>query len=534
MPDLFHHLVTESAARNPEARALRYQEQNLSYAQLNSQLEAVAQALLALGAAGGDRVAVYLEKRVETVVTMFGASAAGLVFVPLNPLLKAAQVAYQLNDCGVRILITSAQRLAAILPALLECPNLQAVIITDSRAEPDAQFLFQVISWEQAHQLAANNSFAKQLSAHRRIDHDIAAILYTSGSTGHPKGVVVSHRNLVAGAEIVAGYLHNTAHDNILCVLPFSFDYGLSQLTTAMYSGATAVLFNYLLPADIPRAVRAEDISGLAGIPPLWIQLAQLDWSGATSLRYLTNSGGAMPAPTLAQLRRNLPDASIYLMYGLTEAFRSTFLDPQQIDARPGSIGKAIPNNEVLVLRGDGSVCAPNEPGELVHRGVLVTLGYWNAAELTAQRFKPLPTKAVSPVLPELAVWSGDIVRQDEEGYLYYLGRADEQIKVSGYRISPQEVEEILFRYAGIGELAVIAVPHPVLGQALIAVVLQTGSLTAELLKRHCQQLLPSYMVPSHIEIYAQPLPRNANGKIDRAALRSDFSDQFSNKIEAV
>jgi len=527
MTDLFHHLVTESAARNPQAQAVRFQEQSLTYAELATQTERVAHALLALGARCGDRIAVYLEKRFETVTVILGSSLAGLTFVPINPLLKSAQVGYQLKDSQVRILITSAQRFDAILPSLLLCPDLQAVILTDTHGAIAAQFLFQVMSWEEALDLPANRT---NIQIHRRIDHDMAAILYTSGSTGHPKGVVVSHRNLVAGAQIVAGYLHNTPQDKILCVLPFSFDYGLSQLSTALSTGATAVLLNYLLPADILNAVRSEGITGLAGIAPLWIQLMQMDWSGVTSLRYLTNSGGVMPHPVLTQLRRCLPDTAIYLMYGLTEAFRSTYLDPLQIDRRPGSIGKAIPNNEVLVLRQDGSVCEPEESGELVHRGVLVTLGYWNAPELTAQRFKPLPkgaARADGLVLPELAVWSGDIVKQDKEGYLYYVGRSDEQIKVSGYRISPHEVEEILFRYAGIGELAVVGVAHPLLGQALIAVVQQNGSLTADLLRRHCQQFLPSYMVPTHIEIEKEALPRNANGKINRLALASRFSNHF-------
>ena len=367
---------------------------------------------------------------------------------------------------------------------------------------------------------------------HRCIDQDMAAILYTSGSTGNPKGVVLSHRNLMAGARSVADYLHNTAHDKILCALPLSFDYGLSQLTTALLTGATAVLLNYLMPSDILDAVASERITGLAAIPPLWLRLASLQWPDVSSLRYITNSGGAMPAALLNQLRSTLPEIDIYLMYGLTEAFRSTYLDPRLVGERGDSIGTAIPNNEVLVLRADGSRCEPNEAGELVHRGALVALGYWNAPELTAQRFKLLSARAAARAgelsLPEMVVWSGDIVRMDQDGYLYYIGRTDEQIKVFGYRVSPGEVEQVLQQFDGIGELAVVGVAHPLSGHALVAVVQQGGRLNVAALRQHCQKLLPAYMVPAQFEIDAQGLPRNANGKIDRQALRLRFATLFS------
>jgi acyl-CoA synthetase (AMP-forming)/AMP-acid ligase II len=217
--------------------------------------------------------------------------------------------------------------------------------------------------------------------------------MYTSGSTGKPKGVILSHRNLVAGALSVSSYLNNTAEDRILCVLPLSFDYGLSQLTTAFAVGACAVLLNHLLLRDVLDAVDRERITGLAGVPPLWIQLSELSWTHARRLRYITNSGGVMPLHTVKALRKALPQVEIYLMYGLTEAFRSTYLAPEQLDRRPDSIGKAIPNAEILVLRQDGTPCDPNEPGELVHRGPLVSLGYWNDQARTAERFRVLPDR---------------------------------------------------------------------------------------------------------------------------------------------
>jgi acyl-CoA ligase (AMP-forming) (exosortase A-associated) len=349
----------------------------------------------------------------------------------------------------------------------------------------------------------------------------MAAILYTSGSTGRPKGVVLSHRNLVAGAASVASYLGNTPADRLLAVLPLSFDYGLSQLTTAFHSGASCVLMNYLAPRDILDAVQEHGITGLAAIPPLWMQLAQLHWPRDTTLRYLTNSGGSMPRATVAALRGALPAARLYLMYGLTEAFRSTYLPPEEIERRPCSIGRAIPNAEILVLRPDGTRCAPDEPGELVHRGALVALGYWNDPARTAERFRPLPAACGLP-LPEIAVWSGDTVRMDADGYLYFIGRRDEMIKVSGYRISPAEVEEVLAAHPGVLEAVAFGVPHPLTGDAVAAAVRVAGDgPDAATLLAHCRRQLPSYMVPASIAAGCDPLPRNANGKFDRMALRN-------------
>ncbi|MES2072211.1 MAG: acyl-CoA ligase (AMP-forming), exosortase A system-associated [Pseudomonadota bacterium] len=530
MTDLVHELILQAAERTPAAEALCYQAQRLSYAELQGQVGALAAALLSEGIGRCERVAVYLEKRLETVVALFGASAAGAVFVPVNPLLKADQVAYILDDCSVSVLVTSADRLAALAAVLPACGALRTVIVVGSKPDSAALLALQatagckIVRWEDCLQANATPQ------PHRCIDSDMAAILYTSGSTGKPKGVVLSHRNLLAGAKSVAGYLANTPQDRILAVLPLSFDYGLSQLTTAFHSGATAVLMNYLLPRDIVQLVSAERITGLAAVPPLWMQLAQQNWPADCSLRYLTNSGGAMPLPTLQALRAALPAAQVVLMYGLTEAFRSTYLPPSQLDTRPDSMGRAIPNAEILVLRPDGTPCAVNEPGELVHRGALVALGYWNDVQKTAQRFKPLPPALSGLPFPEIAVWSGDTVRMDEEGYLYFIGRADDMIKVSGYRISPTEVEEVIYALPGmsaLSELAAIGVPHPQLGQAIVVVIKQDGGLDADALRRECQRRLPAYMVPAHIQLDASGLPRNPNGKIDRKALQMRFAELF-------
>ena len=520
MPDLIHELLLHSAEKTPHAEALAYQGVRLDYAALASQVAGCAAGFCRVGLGRSERVAVYLEKRLEAVVAMFGAAAAGGVFVPVNPLLKPDQVAYILKDCNVRILVTSAERLTLLTSALSDCHDLHTVITVGAHRQAPQLPGHDTVHWDE---IVAGHA----AKGHRVIDTDMTAILYTSGSTGKPKGVVLSHRNMVAGARSVAQYLENTPDDRILSALPLSFDAGFSQLTTAFYAGATVVLLNYLLPRDVVDAVAAERITGLTAVPPLWIQLANAKWPQSVHghLRYIANTGGRMPKSTLDQLRAALPQTLPFLMYGLTESFRSTYLSPTELDRRPDSIGKAIPNAEVLVVREDGTPCAPGEPGELVHRGALVSLGYWNDPEKTAERFKPVPSQERGLTIPELAVWSGDTVRMDEEGFLYFISRRDEMIKTSGYRVSPTEVEEVIYATGLVGEAAALGIPHPVLGQSIVVVAtardgarLDTGALLA-----HCRQQLPAFMVPARVIEHHGSLPRNPNGKIDRKALSSEL-----------
>ena len=520
MSELVHDFVFDAAHRTPDAEALVYGDARLDYRALAQSVAGAGAAIRAAGVERGERVAVYLEKRIETVTALFGASAAGAVFVPVNPLLKPEQVAYILADCNVRLLVTSPERLRQLAPVLAACPDLRTVLVT---GETEACGALQVRAWDAA-LAAADTSPAN--AAVRRIDADVAAILYTSGSTGRPKGVVLSHRNLVAGAHSVAQYLAIAPSDRLLAVLPLSFDYGLSQLTCAFLRGATAVLLNHLFARDVLKAVIDERITGLAAVPPLWFQLVRLDWRAATTLRYLTNSGGALPGATVTALRAALPQAELFLMYGLTEAFRSTYLPPAELARRPDSIGRAIPNAQVMVVRPDGTPCAPHEPGELVHRGALVALGYWNDAAKTAERFRPAPGQDQALALAEIAVWSGDTVRMDEEGFLYFIGRSDEMIKVSGYRVSPTEIEEVVSATGLLEEAACFGVPHPELGQAVVLVGVGDASV-ASLLLQECKRRLPAWMVPLHVALRADPLPRNPNGKIDRKSLQSDCLNLF-------
>jgi len=509
-------LIIASADAAGDAPALGFQGKYSSYGDLARDVAAFAAALRELALARGERVAVYLDKRPETVIGMFGASAAGCAFVPVNPILKAEQVGYILRDCNVRVLVTSSERFEALRAGLSACVDLRHVVLIGGEGSPESPGL-AIHRWRELLQTPA-------APGHRVIDADVTAILYTSGSTGRPKGVVLTHRNMVAGAKSVAQYLENRAGDTLLAALPLSFDAGFSQLTTAFHVGARVVLLNYLLPRDVLNALQSERVTGLTAVPPLWIQLAQLEWPATVTdhLRYIANTGGRMPLETLDKLRARLPRTLPYLMYGLTEAFRATYLPPEQVARRPDSIGIAIPNNEVLVLRQDGTPCAPNEPGELVQRGALVALGYWNNPEATAERFRPLPVRSgyAGVVVPEIAVFSGDTVRMDDEGYLYFIGRRDEMIKTSGYRVSPTEVEEILYSTGMVGECVAFGVPHDTLGQVIYLVVAGAGgAIDGAALLAECKKRMPAYMVPARIDVHEGPLPRNPNGKLDRKLL---------------
>ncbi|MEO7259772.1 MAG: acyl-CoA ligase (AMP-forming), exosortase A system-associated [Jatrophihabitantaceae bacterium] len=506
----------------PERAALTYREETLDYAQLRSQVARAAAGFHQAGLRRGERVVIYLDKRIETVVAMLAVSAAGGVLVPVNPVFKPAQVAYLVADCTARFLVTSPERYRTLSPELGAAALTDRLILIGQQPDPELNFGLdpgliprQAISWQQLCDGPAEHDREPV------IDTDLAAIFYTSGSTGGPKGVVLTHRNLIAGAQSVASYLEHDQDDVVLSVLPLSFDAGFSQLSTSLAAGAHLVLVNYLLPREIVRLCARHGVTGLTCVPPLWLQLGAEVWPAAATrrLRYFANTGGVMPRSTLSRLREVFPAAKPYLMYGLTEAFRSTYLHPDQVDARPDSIGKAIPNAEVLVLRPDGSACDPGEHGELVHRGALVASGYWNDAERTAQRFRSIGS-GVGQQFTEKAVWSGDLAYRDEEGFLYFVGRTDDMIKTSGYRVSPTEIEEVVYASGLVCEAVAFGVADERLGQQVILAV--TGDPDLASLRTALEQNLPRYMLPQRI-LSLSEIPRSVNGKFDRGVLRQQL-----------
>jgi acyl-CoA ligase (AMP-forming) (exosortase A-associated) len=488
------HLALKGA---PDAPALLTREGLLDYAGLEAGIGTLAASLRARGLAAGERVASWLPKTRMTSLLPLACARAGLVHVPVNPLLKRAQVAHILADSGARLLITGKARLGTL-------------------GEGDLPTGCAAIAEEEGAALLAGG---ERLPPSAADPDDLAALLYTSGSTGRPKGVMLSHANMALGAVSVAHYLRLAPHDRVLGVLPLSFDYGQNQLFSTWAAGACVVPIEYLAARDVIRAVEAHAITTLAGVPPLWVQLVEAPWppKAALSLRRLTNSGGRLPVSIVRRLRELFQAADLYLMYGLTEAFRSTYLDPALLGEHPDSIGSAIPFAEVMTSKPDGTLCAPGEDGELVHAGPLVAKGYWNDAERTALRFKPAPSGSR---YGGIAVWSGDRVRQDEHGLLYFVGREDSMIKTSGNRVSPTEVEEAAVASGVVAEAVALGVPDERLGEAIALVVRGAG--TDDALRNYLRRELPNFMQPAHI-IWRDELPRSPNGKLDREIIKSEL-----------
>lgn len=512
-------MVLRIAGTTPTAPALQDKHKSLTYAELAEEISRVSGHFKACGLRRNDRVAIFLDSRIETVIASFAVSAAGGIFVLCNPILKGHQVAHILNDTKARFFITGTGRYEAVYDDVLKSAC-QTLILTDDEPLYANTGSCTVIRWSSFTEEVPNSpSGLGQL-----VESDIATIFYTSGSTGLPKGVIISHRNLVAGAISVSSYLKNTPDDRILALLPLGFDAGFSQLTTGFYSGAEVILHNYLTPSDVSRVCDRHKVTGITAVPPTFIQLLKADWtdSACHSLRYFANTGGHMPEQLLGRLRAQFPKAEPYLMYGLTEAFRSTYLNPKEVDKRPNSIGKAIPNAEILVVKPDGSLAGPDEEGELVHRGPLVAQGYWNDKDLTDKKFRAAPDQPEGRPYAERAVWSGDMVRMDKDGFLYFVGRNDDMIKVGGARVSPGEVEEILYGVESVREAAVFGIPDEDLGARIIAVIAfdDKDASRVEATLSHCRRTLPVFMVPSEI-VVLDTLPRSPNGKIDRKALKS-------------
>jgi len=459
----------------------------------------------------GARVASWAAKGELTCLLPLAAARAGLVHVPINPLLKRAQAAHILADSGAVMLIATGTRLASL------------------NSEDAAE---TCVLLEEQEALAAAYGAALSHGPSNADPDALAAILYTSGSTGRPKGVMLSHANLWLGAVSVAHYLKLQGDDVTLAVLPLSFDYGQNQLFSTWYAGGSVVPLDFLFPRDVVKACAKYGVTTLAAVPPLWVQLTEIEWAAEASapLRRLTNSGGALTIDLVDDLRRIFPQADLYPMYGLTEAFRSTYLDPSLVDAHPTSMGTAIPFAEILVIDDDGNVAGPGEEGELVHCGPLVAQGYWQDAERTAERFKPSPNAST---YGGTAVWSGDRVKRAANGLLYFVGRRDAMIKSAGNRISPQEIEEAAIATDLAVEAVALGIPDERLGHAVHLVVRGvTEKSEQDRLSKILRKELPGFMQP-HMIHWRGAMPLNPNGKIDRTALYRELTGRAVESGEA-
>ena len=496
MSKLLFELPLDSAERFGDRPCLTLKGRTVDYAFVATQIERFASALIRLGSSKLARVAVYLPKQPETVITMFGAARAGCAFVPVNPILKPAQVGHILRDCNVSVLVTSPERLRELAPQLAECPDLRHVILDNATTDSSPRS-FAVHGWDSVQGDATARG-------HRVIDQDMVSIFYTSGSTGKPKGVVLSHRNMVTGAHSVAEYLGNTPQDRLLAVLPFSFDYGFSQLSTAFHVGASVVLMDYLFARDVIALAGRERVTGLAGVPPLWVQLADLPWSEEVArlaalhhqLRRQDAASHAREAARIAAEDATVPDVWIDGSVSLDVSAARRAGAPTGVDGQGDpqcrDHGRAVRRHALRCRRAGRA-----GPSRLA--------GLTRLLERSGEDRRTLQAGARADpalVLTEMAVWSGDTVRRDAEGFLYFVGRRDEMIKTCGYRVSPTEVEEVVFGSGLVSDAAAVGVTHPTLGQAIVIVATAAEGSSADSAKLldYCRKNLPTFMVPAHIE----------------------------------
>jgi acyl-CoA ligase (AMP-forming) (exosortase A-associated) len=500
-----YDLIQAAQAARPGHTVLVDGNRRVTYSELAGQSARFASFLLRSGINRGDRVALYLPRSIEAVVALFGIWSVGAVGVIINEVLKTRQVNYILEHAEASLLLTKTRLIAGI-----ENPFVPAsrTVLMDTLTFPESR-----------------------IDSSPVIGNDLALIIYTSGSTGLPKGIMLSHTNLITGAYIIADYLRLTEKDILISLLPFSFDYGLNQLLTAVLVCGTLVIQRLLLPVDICGVLVKEKVTGMAAVPMLWQQLAHSRSlflkTKLPDLRYMTNTGGRMPEPIVKELRRAHPHVELYLMFGLTEAFRSTFLPPEEADKRPTSIGKAIPNCEIVLLNEKGEICKPGEQGELVHRGATVSIGYWKDPESTAKRFRPAPFQVGKGGIPEIAVYSGDYATMDEEGYIYFIGRKDQMIKSRGMRVSPEEIEDCLFASGMVAHAVAFGLPKNDVETTIVAAVIpgDASSFNSSELIDYCKREMPEYMCPDVVWQLGQ-FPQTSTGKPDRIRLNEMFGEQ--------
>ena len=510
---LIQEFLERSCNASPDKTALIAGERRLAYHEIDSSANSLAHALREAGVAYGDRVAVFLDNSPEAVISIFGILKADAAFVVLNPTIKADKLAYILNNCRTTALITHASRWEVAGAAAEKAPALKAVVIAGDRGEwiagPCA-----MLRWEEI-----QKRYPTERPARQTIDIDIASLVYTSGTTGNPKGVVLTHQNMVSASTSITTYLENTANDIILSVLPLSFDYGLYQILMAAQFGGTVILEkSFLYPYAVINLLKKEKVTGFPIVPTISAILLQLEELGKERfehLRYISNTAAALPVSHIRGLQRIFPGARIYSMYGLTECKRVSYLPPEELERRPTSVGKGMPNEQVYLVDEENRVITkPGVAGELVIRGANVMKGYWELPEETARMLRPgrFPWEQV--------LYSGDLFTMDEEGFLYFVSRKDDIIKSRGEKVSPKEVESVLYEIPGVVEAAVVGVSDETLGEAVKAfVVLKKGSaLTAKEIIAHCMKHLEDFMVPKIVE-FRDSLPKTSSGKITKKGL---------------
>jgi amino acid adenylation domain-containing protein len=506
---LVQEFLEQSADRSPDKVALICDSQRLTYAQIEAQANRLAHALRDRGVGRGERVVLYLPNSAELVTGIFAALKAGGVFVVANYSTKYDKLAYILSNCAASALVTSGHRAAMAARLAREVPSLKATVLT---APLPGKMPPSFLSFD-----AIQADYPPDRPSRVNIDLDLACLIYTSGSTGDAKGVISDHSNVTFAASSIIEYLQNVEDDIVIDVLPLSFDYGLYQLLMVYKFGGTLVLEKgFAYPAAILKRMEKERVTGLPGVPTIFAVLLQMDLSpfDLSSLRYLTNTAAALPSSHILKLKEAFPAARLYSMYGLTETKRTLYLPPEQLDRRPGSVGIAIPGTEAWIEDEEGRRLGPGQIGELVVRGRHVMRGYWGDPEATRQRYRP------GPLPGERVCYTGDLFTMDDEGYLYFVSRKDDIIKSRGEKVSPKEVENVLYSLEGVKEAAVIGVPDPIQGQAIKAFVAGDGSQLSEAqVLAHCRAHLEDLMVPKYV-VLCKELPKTLSGKIRKTGLK--------------
>lgn len=510
---LLHDFLIDSAKKLPTKVALVVNKQRYTYADLDQRSNALANTLVKSGVKRGDRVVVFGDNTVETVISFWGVLKANAVISIVNPLTKADKLVYLLNDCRAVAMVTDAHLSGVFVDVMPQCKHLRTTIVSGALDAAKTKALPGFMTWEDALKADGNAPPKRQ-----NIDVDLASIIYTSGSTGDPKGVMLTHRNMLTAGTSISTYLENVEDDVILGVLPLAFDYGLYQMIMAFRMGARLVLErSFTYPAQVLKTVVEEGVTGFPGVPTIYAILAEMKTLSSfdfSKIRYVTNTAAALPVKHITMLRELFPKARVYSMYGLTECKRCTYLPPKDIDRKPTSVGIAIPNTELWIVDEEGNKVGPEVVGQLVIRGATVMKGYWEKPEQTAKKLKP------GPIPGEQVLYTGDFCRLDEEGYLYFVGRMDDIIKSRGEKVAPKEVESAIMNIHGVKEAAVIGVPDDILGQAVKAfVVLEAGvTMTDKEIQRECQNRLENFMVPKHV-VFVPELPKTTTGKIKKTGL---------------
>jgi acyl-CoA synthetase (AMP-forming)/AMP-acid ligase II len=514
---LVSQFLSRSVDHYPDKEALICPERRYIYREIGEKVKGFSSLLLDMNVNKSDRVIVFLENSFESVVSIFGILGVGGVFVVINPQIKSQKLEFIINDSGAKILITDMNHLEQIKDVLGKCVCLEKVIVTDVEVGEIIAVDNRSINVTPFYNAGKLSERINHIS--KTVDVDLASIIYTSGSTGFPKGVMLTHRNMVSAADSIIEYLGNTCDDIVFNVLPLSFDYGLYQvLMVFRFSGTVVLEKSFIFPHHVLKRIKEEEATGFPIVPTIaniLLRLKDLKKYEISSLRYITNTAQNLPKNTIFGLMKAFPHVRIFSMYGLTECKRVSYLPPEKLKLKPDSVGQAMPNTEAFIVDAKGNrITKAGVVGELVVRGSHVMVGYWNKPEETSKVIKP------GSYPSDRWLYTGDYFKMDEDKDLYFCGRKDDIIKTSGEKVSPKEIENILYELDGVQEAAVIGVPDNILGQAIKAVVsLKNNSeLTEKNIIQHCLKCLEKFMVPKYVEIRSQ-LPKTVTGKISKKDL---------------